>query len=224
MDSGATTARMVSVLLCCTVALFSCVTTGADVAEELEQPTYTTVLSDGAFSVRHYAPYVVAQTVVDEEDMDQASRTGFRRLAGYIFGGNQGQRSIAMTAPVTSERVAQSSGERIAMTAPVGASRVVGGWRITFLMPSRYTIATLPVPLDPRVSFLEMKAVDRAVVTFSWLTSDDRVRAQTEALRSWLSARGWAERGSPVVARYNDPFTLPWNRTNEVWIDVERPR
>jgi hypothetical protein len=179
------------------------------------------VAADAAFSLRQYAPYVVAQTTVDEPDLDTASRAGFRRLAGYIFGGNEGRRSIAMTAPVMSQPT--SSGERIAMTAPVGAARAGDGWLITFMMPSQYTLATLPAPRDPRVTFVEVPGVDRAVVTFSWLTSDDRVAAQTAALRSWLRARGLVERGPPVLARYNDPFTLPWNRTNEVWIDVERP-
>jgi hypothetical protein len=216
-----------AVLLGSTVATSACVTTGDTVADQLEQPTYTTVVDDGAFSLRRYAPYVVAQTVVDEPDMDVASRAGFRRLAGYIFGGNQGRRSIAMTAPVTSQPVASSSpssstGERIAMTAPVAASRESAGWRITFMMPSKYTLATLPLPADQRVSFVEVSAVDRAVVTFSWLTSDDRVQAQTAALRSWLKGRGLVERAPAVVARFNDPLTLPWNRTNEIWIDVEQ--
>jgi hypothetical protein len=211
----------------------SCATPGDAVADELETPRYTTSATDAAFSLRHYAPYVMAQTMVDEADMDKASRTGFRRLAGYIFGGNQGQRTIAMTAPVTSQPLLSTSsstppstagappGERIAMTAPVGAAREATGWRITFLMPSRYTLATLPVPNDPRVTFVEVPAVDRAVVTFAWLTSDDRVAEQTASLRAWLRGRGLVERGAPVVARYNDPFTLPWNRTNEIWIDVE---
>jgi hypothetical protein len=205
------------------VATTSCVTAGETVADDLEKPRYTLLGSDGAFSLRRYEPYVVAQTIVDEADMDQASRAGFRRLAGYIFGGNQGRRSIAMTAPVTSQATASARGERIAMTAPVGATREAAGWRVTFMMPGQYTLATLPVPDDQRVTFAQVPGADRAVVTFSWLTSDDRVQAQTAGLRSWLKARGLVERGAPVVARYNDPFTLPWNRTNEIWIDVESP-
>ncbi len=196
----------------------------------LETPRHQILAQDGAFSLRRYAPSVVAQTVVDDPDREQASRAGFRRLAGYIFGGNQGRRSIAMTAPVTAEAgpsvtsspsSPSSAGERIAMTAPVGATRAGAGWRITFMMPSRYTLATLPVPDDPRVTFVEVPGVDRAVVTFSWLTSDERVQEQTAALRAWLAGRGLVERGVPVLARYDDPFTLPWNRTNEVWIDVD---
>ncbi len=196
-------------------------------APSLETPTWTAVATEGPFSVRRYAPYVVAQTFVDETDREAASRAGFRRLAGYIFGGNQGQRSIAMTAPVTAETSAttgpSAAGLRIAMTAPVGAERDGVGWRITFLMPSSYTLATLPVPRDPRVTFVTVPGGDRAVVTFSWGTSDERVQEQTDALRAWLRRRGLVERGPPVLARYDDPFTLPWNRTNEVWIDIGAP-
>jgi hypothetical protein len=217
-------ARTRALLVWCAVATFACVTPGDAVAAELETPTYETLATEGSFSVRRYAPCVLAQTVVDEVDREQASRAGFRRLAGYIFGGNQGRRSIAMTAPVTAEAVpappSSPVGERIAMTAPVGAAREGTGWRITFMMPSRYTRATLPVPNDPAVSFVDVPASDRAVVTFSWLTSDERVQEQTAALRAWLRQRGLVEQGSPVLARFDDPFTLPWNRTNEVWIEV----
>jgi len=227
-------ARARALLLWAPLVLAACATPGDDVAAGLETPKHQILAQDGAFSLRRYAPSVVAQTIVDDPDREQASRAGFRRLAGYIFGGNQGRRSIAMTAPVTAEAgppVAPSSpssasssvGERIAMTAPVGATRAGVGWRITFMMPSRYTLATLPVPDDPRVTFVEEPGVDRAVVTFSWLTSDERVQEQTAALRAWLAGRGLVERGAPVLARYDDPFTLPWNRTNEVWIEVGAP-
>lgn len=80
----------------------------------------------------------------------EAGNAGFRRLAGYIFGGNRGDEKIAMTAPVA---MAPYSGQRIAMTAPVDSARDGnGGWRIAFYMPAGYTLESLPQPLDPRVT------------------------------------------------------------------------
>lgn len=212
------TSNLLSIALLALLAT-SCATPGEAVAADLETPRYRTVVTDGAFTLRRYAPYVAAETTVDNPNMDEASRAGFRRLAGYIFGGNQGSRKISMTAPVTAEPAA-GEGEKIAMTAPVGAQSTGTGWRITFMMPSRYTLETLPVPNDPRVTFVEVPGRCRAAVTFSWLTTDDRVRAHTDELRRWAQGRGLVEKGPPVVARYDDPFTLPWNRTNEIWLEV----
>jgi len=51
-----------------------------------------------------------------------------------------------MTAPVSQE----GASEKIPMTAPVNQEQVGGKWRITFLMPTQYTLETLPEPLDAR--------------------------------------------------------------------------
>jgi hypothetical protein len=198
-----------------------CATSGGAVATNLETPAYQTLVEEGQFTLRRYEPYVVAQTLVAKESMDAASRTGFRRLAGYIFGGNRGRADIAMTAPVTAEPAAERGGEKIAMTAPVGAQPAAEGWRITFMMPGKYDLESLPVPNDERVTFALEPEQCRAVVTFSWLTTEERVKTHTDALLAWVKQRGLTTRGEPVIARYNDPFTLPWRRTNELWLEVE---
>ena len=90
--------------------------TMATAAHAIEQPRYQVLQSDGAFELRQYEPMLVAHVEV-EGDASGARNAGFRLLAGYIFGGNQGQRKIEMTAPVT--QAAAPAGEKIAMTAPV---------------------------------------------------------------------------------------------------------
>src|SRR5512143_3703045 len=84
-------------------------------AMAIDEPGYTVVRTDDAFEVRRYEPYIVAETVVDAAAED-AGNQGFRILAGYIFGQNQGARKIEMTAPVT------QAPTTIAMTAPVTQS------------------------------------------------------------------------------------------------------
>ena len=81
-----------------------------------EEPKYTAHLSEGAFELRQYAPYLVAETAV-AGDMDAASNQGFRNIADFIFGNNQapgqsGSAKIAMTAPVTVEPRAASRMQR----------------------------------------------------------------------------------------------------------------
>ena len=83
-----------------------------------EEPKYDVVARQGTgaseVEIRRYAPRLAAETTVAAASETAARSEGFRRLAGYIFGGNRGQAKIAMTAPVA------QSPEKIAMTAPVG--------------------------------------------------------------------------------------------------------
>ncbi len=66
-----------------------------------EEPKYTVVRTEGPCEVRIYEPYIVAETVVTDADLESGTSEGFRRLAGFIFGGNRTKESIAMTTPVT---------------------------------------------------------------------------------------------------------------------------
>ena len=189
-------------------------------AMAIEEPTFTTTLTDGDFSLRTYAPMVIAETEVDGS-LSDASSVGFRRIAGYIFGKNRakeaGSQTIAMTAPVA------ATPTKIDMTAPVGATAIGGGqrFRIHFVMPSRYTLATLPTPLDPSVTLRAVPSMRTAVVRFSGFTGESRVDEETKRLRAWLAQRHLREVGAPTLARYNPPWTLPFLRRNEIIVPVE---
>lgn len=225
----------------CTVALGACATDGmGKVDPDLEMPRYESLDREGRFEIRQYASYIVAETTI-EGSYDDAARQAFQRLAGYIFGGNQGERKIAMTAPVASE--AQTpEGERIAMTAPVESLRQTSAedaaapndgarpeaglgedarWRTSFMMPSRYTLENLPEPNDDRVQFSERPARKMGVIVFNGFVTDETVRQRLDELQAWLRQRGQRVAGPYVLARYNDPLTLPWNRRNEIQLPLE---
>lgn len=135
---------------------------------------------------------------------------------------------IAMTAPVTMEAAPAKSSEKIAMTAPVtmepsaeGASKSGGErWRMHFVMPSKYTMATLPKPNDPRVQLREIPAHRMAAVRFSGLATQGNVKEQTDALMAWMKSEGLEASGTPQLARYDTPWTLPFLRRNEILIPV----
>lgn len=213
----------------CTVALGACATDGmGKVDPALETPRYESVEREGRFEIRQYAPYVVAETTVEGE-YDQAARQAFRRLAGYIFGANRGQNKIAMTAPVASESL-EDAGERISMTAPVESvqsENVEPGldgkakWKTSFMMPSQFSMENLPKPNDDRVVFAERPARTMGVIVFNGFVTDAVVAQRLDELKAWLQARGKQWTGPYTLARYNDPFTLPWNRRNELQIRVE---
>jgi hypothetical protein len=183
-----------------------------------ERPKYRVLRSDGDCELRRYEPYIVAKTVIDTADMDEASTQGFRRLAGYIFGGNRAKQTMAMTAPVTT-----GASEKIAMTAPVETHRQGTSMVMTFMMPSVYTLETLPEPNDPRIVFETVPARTIAVVSFSGRWTEENFTEQTRELQAWIAREHLQASGEPVVARYDPPFMPSFFRHNEIQIPVREP-
>lgn len=180
-----------------------------------EQPAYTVLHRDGAVELRRYGPRLAAETTVRGDEVS-ARNKGFQAIAGYIFGGNKGKTSIAMTAPV-----AQAKAEKIAMTAPVAQVPAAdGSWRVQFFMPAKYTRATLPTPNNPEVRIVELPGEQFAVLRFSGLAGRTAVAARTNALSEKAAAMGWKVIGPPVVWFYDPPWTLPPMRRNEVAFPV----
>ena len=183
----------------------------------IETARYQVVEKEGDFELRQYAPYLVAETLVEGE-IDEVGNEGFRRLFGYISGKNRKKQSISMTAPVTQEKTA----EKIAMTAPVTQEKAEGKFRITFMMPSEYTLDSLPEPLDSRVALKTEPARLVAAIQYSGTWSPKRFEDHKKKLDEWISKRGLKPLADPVWARYDPPF-MPWFlRRNEVLIPVER--
>lgn len=186
-----------------------------------EQPPYEVVGRVGDAEIRRYAPQIAAEAVV-EGPVETARNEGFRRVAGYIFGDNTAKASVAMTAPVVQGREPSGGSQSIAMTSPV-VQQPAGGesWSIQFIMPSKYTMATLPQPNDPRVRLVEIPARTFAVVRFSGLGKADAVARHEKALDAALAGSSWRAVGEPVTWYYDPPWTVPFLRRNEVARPVE---
>lgn len=185
-----------------------------------EEPKYLLLEKSEPFELRAYAPLIVAEVKVDG-DLDTASNQGFRLIAAYIFGKNQVSEKIAMTVPVGIESGEQNKSAKIAMTAPVGIESAGNQWTVSFVMPSEYTLASLPKPLDPQVKIRELPAEKKAVITFSGFYNEEKVKEKTQALRDWMKSRNLKSTGEPQFARYNPPWTLPFMRRNEVLIQIQ---
>lgn len=187
----------------------------APTANATEEPRWTSVAQEGAFEVRDYAPTVVAETVVDGE-RGAAINQGFRRLAGYIFGGNQPAQEIAMTAPVAQ----QPAGQRIAMTSPVAQMPAPNGWTVTFYMPPGSRLDDMPRPNDTTVELRQQPQRRVAVGRFSGLATQSNLSRHTDELLSYVRARGDTVLGPVTYAFYDPPWTLPWARRNEVMVEI----
>lgn len=185
----------------------------------VEEAPYRVVQKETTFELREYEPQILAEVVVGG-DLEDAGNQAFNLLFRYISGENRGRAKIAMTAPVAQERAP----EKIAMTAPVGQQAAPGGWAVSFMMPSSYTMETLPVPDNPAVVIRQVPARRVAAVRYSGTWSGARYRAHLAKLEAWIRARGLVPAGDPVWARYNPPFTPWFLRRNEVMIPVATPK
>ena len=170
----------------------------------IEEPKFKILVDEGELEIRSYDEYLVAETAV-EGSFDTASRKGFRRVAGYIFGENKNS-------------IGQS--EKIQMTAPVTVKPDNEGWVLHFVMPSNYDMSQLPVPNNNSILLKKIEAHLAAVISFSGFTTDAKIQNKTEELKIWLEKKDFKIAGPQQIARYNDPFTLPWLRRNEIIFKV----
>ena len=173
-----------------------------NLAMAAEEPKYTVLEKSGDFELRQYAAMVVAETLVDGSLRD-ASRDGFKRIADYIFGNNTAR---------------SGANEKISMTAPVTMQQTVGRWRMYFVMPSQYTLNTLPTPNHSAVILREVPENRMAVMRFSGLAGEEKVAEKTAMLIAWLKTKQIKPIATPALARYNPPWTLPFLRRNEIMI------
>ncbi|MCV7278425.1 heme-binding protein [Mycolicibacterium flavescens] len=181
-----------------------------------EEPHYLSTKVSDRVEIRRYGPRIAAETTVDADE-ERARNIGFRRLAGYIFGGNHRKESIAMTAPVT-----QQSGDTIAMTAPVAQARDGERSTIRFYMPSKWTLDTLPEPDNDEVRLTEVPGETVAVLGFTGDRGPRAVQSHTDELLEVLRANGIETTGDAQAWFYDPPWTLPFRRRNEIAVPVRQ--
>lgn len=185
----------------------------------LEEPEYTVLYRDGDIEYRQYESHLVAETVVESTaGYGEAGNEGFRRLFRYISGANESQAKIDMTAPVA--RI--PSNEKIAMTAPVQRIESTDGWRVSFMLPTQYTIETAPIPEDDRIRINTVPGRLMAVLRYSGRWTEKNFVAKANELREAVDAAGIDRISELESAAYDPPYKLPFLRRNEVMVEVDR--
>jgi len=186
-------------------------------AMAIEEPAYDVLLETKHYEVRRYASYIVAEVDVDD-DFKRAGNSAFRVLAGYIFGDNEPQQKMQMTAPVESRE-----GVRMNMTAPVTSQSRDGDGVFTysFVMERKYTMDTLPKPTNRDIRLVERPERIMAVHRYSGTWSEKRYEEHEKILLDALATDRVKTRAAPVFARYNAPFTPWFLRRNEIMVEIE---
>lgn len=164
------------------------------------QQPYTVLRTIGDMEVRRYPEALTASVRRSGTTYKEISSTGFRSLAGYIFGGNEGGKKIAMTAPVHMELGADSS-------------------RMSFVMPTDLTMDSLPRPNDPNVRLQRVPEEVVAVLRFSGFSKDEKIAAKAAELLQQVSAAGLEAIGPVRYLGYDPPWQLV-GRRNEVVVAV----
>tara|TARA_Y100001970_G_scaffold291262_1_gene427750 strand:+ start:1367 stop:1978 length:612 start_codon:yes stop_codon:yes gene_type:complete len=184
------------------------------VISNVEKPDYKVVQSKQNIEIRQYEPMIIAELEV-EGNREDAIREGFSVLADYIFGNNTAKKNISMTAPVE-----QKGNKKISITTPVQQQLKDKSWRISFVMPSKFNIDSLPIPNNNRIRLKEVLAKKFVVIEFSGTNSNENIIEHENQLMIYIAANHLKIIGSPKYAFYDAPWTLPILRRNEVMIEI----
>lgn len=166
-----------------------------------EEQKYTVVHNDKDFEIRFYPSATLATIQTDAKTYKELSGSGFRKLAGYIFGGN-------------------ADGIEISMTAPVHMDVQDSGSSMSFVMPSNYNPDNLPQPNDTNVVIKQTTDEYVAVIAFGGFASDQDLKHYSEKLQKLLEEKEIKTSGHYRFLGYNPPFQLV-GRRNEITISVE---
>lgn len=181
-----------------------------------EEAGYQVLSEEGNIQIRLYQPMLVAETEI-QADYSQAGKIGFNRLAGYIFGGNEQKQEIAMTTPVFRAPV----GPLETLSTPIQRNSETNQWLMSFVMPAKFALATLPQPSDPLVILKSIPAKKVATLRYSGSLNQERITEYSQILLAWLIERDIKFLSSPRSAAYDPPWTIPSLRRNEIHIDIE---
>ena len=169
----------------------------------LETPNYELISKDDGFEIRRYSEMIIATTSV-QADYKSSTSSGFRRIASYIFGGNDKEMKIAMTAPVISDCPSEG----------------LNTFNISFVMPKEYSIDDLPKANTSLVSIEQESLGDVAVLTFGGWATESRSISYQQKLSALLKKSGIESQGGFMVAQFNSPWTLPMFRKNELMVRI----
>lgn len=180
-----------------------------------ETPNYSVIEKRNDIELRLYPAYIKAEVSIGDTSYQKAVFKGFGILADYIFGNNIKTEKIAMTSPV---QVSQS--QKIAMTKPV-TIRGDGNYTVAFIMPSEFSLDTLPKPKNEAVQFSSMPTHTMAVIRYAGYFQGTKINKAKQRLKTWLEKEGIETSGDFIVAGYNPPW-VPWFLArNEIMVEVK---
>ena len=170
----------------------------------IETPEYKIISKHEGFEVRYYSDMVIATTKV-QADYKNSTSSGFRRIASYIFGGNDKEMKIAMTAPVIADCPSEG----------------LKSYNIFFVMPKEHSMKDLPKANISEVSIQKESLGEAAVLSFGGWATESRSMSHQKKLSDLLLKNKIETKGGFMVAQYNSPWALPMFRKNELMVRMK---
>ncbi len=183
----------------------------------LERAPYEVIARGDTFEVRSYPAYLVARIPVTGTQED-AIAEGSRILQRYISGDNATQASLARFGGMGVE--SELDAELIANSAPIIQEAKGSSYFVSFVLPSRYRIADLPRPHDPRIRMLEIPQTTVAIMSFRGIASPERIDAAERDLRNALMQEKYLALSSLKLIGYNPTFMPSFLRSYELALIV----
>lgn len=167
----------------------------------IEKQQYRVVKAEEGFELRYYPPATFATVKSSAKSYRELSGSGFRKIAGYIFGGNETSTKIAMTSPVHMDINEKESS-------------------MSFVMPSKYDVKSLPKPNDAKVEIHQTPGEYAAAIEFGGFANDASIRKHADLLKQLLDEKGVKTIGNFRYLGYNPPYQII-ARKNEIVVAVE---
>jgi hypothetical protein len=187
-----------------------------------EKPKFEMLGKEGHVELRRYDPMLVAEVAI-AGDHARGVDEGFDKLAKYIFGENTTHAEMSMTNPVFQEHGIEESA-MAGMAAPVvrekGLEAAGDTWRISFVLPSKFSLVTVPKPLDPDIQLHDLPAATVGVVEYSGNNTEEHMEKAASILKAWLASTRRIALSPIRWAQYDAPFTVPFLKRNEALVDV----
>lgn len=165
-----------------------------------ETQPYKIIKTEKDFEIRLYPPVTMATISMNAKTYKELSSPGFRKLASYIFGGNQAKKNIAMTSPVHMDINDSLSS-------------------MSFVMPANYSKGNLPKPNDSSINIKTTTEEYVAAIKFSGYANDADIKKYGTKLESELRANGIEYFGNFRFLGYNAPWQF-LGRKNEIIVSV----
>lgn len=181
-----------------------------------EEASHTVLYEEENIQIRQYEESLIAQTQTTG-NYKESGNEAFRRLAAYIFGENTSKEKIEMTTPTLEKK----QNEKISMTVPVFRHKDDNTWAMTFILPSKFTLETVPEPLNKNVEIKIQPAKKVATIRYAGLNNLASIEENSLKLKLWLDENDYITVSEAYSASYDPPWTIPILRRNEIHIDIQ---
>ena len=165
---------------------------------QTEEQSYNVLKTIDDVQIREYDPVIYATVSTDNE------KSLFGILAGYIFGGNERNQKIALTAPVHMHESLSENEKKYTMR---------------FVMPSKYTMNDLSKPNDSRIVMEKVDKKKYAAITYTGYNNSSKFSLNSTKLRRVLDENNISYKDNPIYLGYDAPYKV-WGRKNDILFEL----